>query len=87
MKIMTKCPFWGKPCLKEECSAFEYKNTRLWSYRDRHNYRGFKQEQTWDEVDSVNYWWALNIPHCRILDKELPMKIEKVWEDPYVKEP
>lgn len=74
MEIMGKCPFWGEPCLKEECSSFEYHNVRLWSSKDRRDYRAFKQEQRWDDDDSVNYWWALEIPFCRVLDKELPMR-------------
>jgi len=90
MEIMVKCPFWGEPCLKEECSAFEYKNVCLWNDKDRYDYRHFKQEQIQNVgyIDKIVYeWWALKIPHCRILDKELPMKIEKVWKEPHVKEP
>jgi hypothetical protein len=84
MEIMGKCPFWGEPCIKEECSAFERTDKTLWSNLDRQSYKAFKQVKesriiqhhlSGGTVNKEVYdWVAKGIPYCRVLDKELPMK-------------
>lgn len=73
MEIMGKCPFWGEPCLKEECSAFEYFNKCLWYNMDDKAYKSFKKEQKPSITGEGLEWYAVGIPYCRVLGKELPM--------------
>ena len=80
MEIMGKCPFWNEPCLKEECSAFQYISKNIWDKKDVDDYRAFKQEGVFfkdgkykGELERLK---VIGIPYCRVLGKELPMKIE-----------
>ena len=75
MEIMGKCPFWGEPCIKEECSSFHYTSHCVWDNPDDKRYRAFKKERQYFVGDKKE-WYAIGIPYCRVLEKELPMKIE-----------
>ena len=81
MKIMGKCPFWGEPCLKEGCSAFEYISHCLWDDKDHVGYRAFEKKLKKSDYALKNRsdseWFAVEIPYCRVLEKELPVKVEK----------
>jgi len=76
MEIMGKCPFFNEPCLKEGCSAFQYIEHCLWGYEEDPRYKAFKKKKSEYLVKGKEEWFAIGIPFCRILDKELPMKIE-----------
>lgn len=78
MEIMGKCPFWGEPCLKEKCSAFQHISKNIWDNKGIDDYRSFKQEKVLfkdgkfkGELECLR---AIGIPYCRVLGKELPMK-------------
>jgi hypothetical protein len=74
MEIMGKCPFFNEPCLKEGCSAFQYIEHCLWEYEEDPRYKAFKKERK-PHITEHNEWFAVGIPYCRVLDKELPMKV------------
>lgn len=81
MKIMGRCPFWGEPCLKEGCSAFNYTSHCIWEDKDDPRYTFFEKKLGYVTESSKNTpddrkWFALEIPYCRVLEKELPMKVE-----------
>lgn len=83
MEIMGKCPFWGEPCIKEECSAFQRISKCIWNKDDK-RYRAFEKKldyviETSKTTPDDREWFAVGIPYCRVLDRELPMKIEKFW--------
>ena len=81
MRIVGKCPFWGEPCLQEGCSAFEYISHCLWENKNHVGYRAFEKKldyviETSKTTPDDREWFAVGIPFCRVLDKELPTKVE-----------
>jgi hypothetical protein len=71
MEVMGKCPYFGKPCLKEDCSAFYYEQRCLYDDVNNAMYKHFKKERvTWSGKQE---WFAVNIPYCRAMKMELPI--------------
>lgn len=73
MEIMGKCPYFGKPCLKEDCSAFHYEERCLYDEPDGKYMQFFKKEKKMKWPNKKEYWYAVGIPYCRALVKELPI--------------
>ena len=68
----VKCPFFNKPCLMENCTAFQY-NSELIGYEDE-RYKNFPRK--FIKMDGHELLEAYKIPFCRVLKKELPMKVD-----------
>jgi len=75
MKMIGKCPFWGEPCLRESCTSYQLISHCVWENKEDRRYRHFpKRLRDWPKSED-EIWEAYNIPFCRVLDKELPMKV------------
>lgn len=73
MDIMGKCPYFGEPCLKEGCSAFEYQEQ--WIGDNKEHAEGYKlfEHRFKNKLMYGDSWFALEIPHCRVMKIELPV--------------
>ena len=82
IEIIGKCPFFNETCLKESCTAYQLDEHRLWENlggKDDPRYRHFPKRPYGGmfkkEDEDEEQWEAYNIPYCRTMGVELPIKV------------